>query len=748
MIINKNIKSFLLLNSSSIKEALRVIEENHNGFVIVVDEYGLVDGIMTDGDYRRWSINQTQLDLSQSVKSIVKKDFDYAFENDSTSLIKSRLSNKRRFLPILDKRKRIVSIAEYKPNQIQISNTLIDDSSRCFVIAEIGLNHNGSLNRAFKMIKLAAEAGADCVKFQMRCMSSLYLNKGDKDDIKEDLGSQYVLDLLSKFQLTDDEMFKAFDYCKKCNVIPMCTPWDLESLKKLEKYGLEAYKVASADFTNHELLRELSKTGKTLICSTGMSSESEIIESINVLNKNSAKYILLQCNSTYPTPFKDVNLKYLKRLREIGNCFVGYSGHERGYHVVLASVVLGAKVVEKHFTLDKNMEGNDHKVSLLPDEFRNMVNMINDVEESLGTSKARVPTQGELMNRNTLAKSIVAKYQIKIGEEISNDMLAIKSPGKGLQPNKIDQLIGKKANRNFKIGDFFYESDLSESVKLKKKFNFKRPWGNAVRFHDYKTLNIESNADFMEFHLSYKDLEFEIDSNFNEVFDMDFTVHSPDTFEGDFLLDLSNENKKHRDRSILELQRVINLTLKLKKYFKKSVKPLIIVSLGGFSTDKLISEKDRDHRYDLMSESLKKLNSNGVEIIGQTLPPYPWYFGGQLFLNLFVTADDTIKFCKKNNLRLCFDISHSVLTCNQFKLSFVDFVKKAGPYTAHLHIADALGVDGEGLQINDGSIDFKHLSELLEKHCPEASFIPEIWQGHKNNGEGFWIALSRLEKYF
>ena len=201
MIINKNIKSFLLLNSSSIKEALRVIEENHNGFVIVVDEYGLVDGIMTDGDYRRWSINQTQLDLSQSVKSIVKKDFDYAFENDSTSLIKSRLSNKRRFLPILDKRKRIVSIAEYKPNQIQISNTLIDDSSRCFVIAEIGLNHNGSLNRAFKMIKLAAEAGADCVKFQMRCMSSLYLNKGDKDDIKEDLGSQYVLDYYLNFNL-------------------------------------------------------------------------------------------------------------------------------------------------------------------------------------------------------------------------------------------------------------------------------------------------------------------------------------------------------------------------------------------------------------------------------------------------------------------------------------------------------------------------------------------------------------------
>lgn len=748
MIINKNIKNFLINNDSSLKEALKIIEKNHNGFGICIDNDGVVEGILTDGDFRRWSINQINLDLNVSIKKIIKKDFDFVYEKDSQAQIKSRLSNQRRFLPILDDRKRIIAIAEYKPNQIQIGNKIIDDNSKCFIIAEIGLNHNGSLKRAYEMIRLAVDAGADCVKFQMRSMSSLYINKGDKDDIKEDLGSQYVLDLLSKFQLTDEEMYKAFDYCKECGVIPMCTPWDLDSLQKLEKYGLEAYKVASADFTNHELLKELSTTGKTLICSTGMSSESEIIESVNLLEKYSAKYILLQCNSTYPTPFKDVNLKYLKRLKKIGNCFVGYSGHERGYHVVLASVVLGAKVVEKHFTLDKTMEGNDHKVSLLPDEFNKMVKSIRDVEEALGTDKARIPTQGELMNRNTLAKSLVAKKEIKIGNKITKEMIEVKSPGKGLQPNRIDELIGKKANRNFEIGEFFYESDLHESRILKKKFDFKRPWGNAVRFHDYKKLNSESNADFMEFHLSYKDLEFDIESNFDESFDMDFTVHSPDTFEGDFLLDLSNTDKEHRERSIYELQRVVDMTIRLKKYFKKSKKPLIIASLGGFSTNKLISEEERDIRYKLMSQSLKKINSQGVEIIGQTLPPYPWYFGGQLFLNLFVTVDDTIKFCKENNLRLCFDISHSVLTCNEFNLSFTDYVKKAGPYTAHLHIADASGVDGEGLQINEGNIDFKHLSSMLNKYCPKASFIPEIWQGHKNNGEGFWVALNRLEKYF
>ncbi|MBT7624616.1 MAG: CBS domain-containing protein, partial [Flavobacteriaceae bacterium] len=636
MIINRNIKSLLIFGFSTIKEALEILDNNHHGYVIVIEESGVVEGIMTDGDFRRWSLKQSDINLNDSVQKVLKKDFDFVYETENDKSIESKLSDERRFIPILDIKKRIVGIAELRKYNIEISNKYINENSECFVIAEIGLNHNGSIDRAIKMIKLAAEAGADCVKFQMRNMSSLYLNKGNADDIKEDLGSQYVLDLLSKFQLSDRDMIKAFDYCKKCNVIPMCTPWDIESLKTLEKYGMESYKVASADFTNHELLLELAKTGKTLICSTGMCTESEILESIKVLKSNSAKYILLQCNSTYPTPYKDVNLKYLKRLKKLGNCFVGYSGHERGYHIVLASVVLGAKVIEKHFTLDKNMEGNDHKVSLLPEEFSDMVVKIRDIEQSLGTSKARIPTQGELMNRNTLSKSLVANKQIKIGEIIKEEMIIIKAPGKGLQPNKKNELIGKKANRKFNIGDFFYMSDLTNNIIKRKNYNFRRPWGNAVRFHDYIDLNKGTNPDFMEFHLSYKDLDYDIDKNFPKIYEMDFTVHSPDTFKGDFLMDLSNENLDHRKRSIKELQKVIDITIKLKKYFNKSNTPLIITSLGGFSTDKLINNDERKKRYDLMSKSLKELNSDGVEIIGQTLPPYPWYFGGQLFLNLFV----------------------------------------------------------------------------------------------------------------
>ncbi len=749
MKIVKTLKNKIVNRDATVKQALKIIESNHQGYAIIVDQNGFVEGVLTDGDFRRWSLTQSIIDLDTAVGSICHKQFLALTYDSPIETIRNRLSNERRFVPLVDGHNRLVAIAEQKQEIIWLSDFAVTTNSKTFIIAEIGLNHNGSIETALKMIDLAAAAGVDSVKFQMRCLSDLYLNGGNANDIAEDLGSQYVLDLLNKYQLSNEEMYAAFDHCKKVGVIPICTPWDSTSLGLLEAYGMDAYKVASADFTNHDFLIELSKTGKTLICSTGMCSEQEIVDSINVLNNHSANFVLLHCNSTYPTPYKDVNLNYIKKLKEISNTFIGYSGHERGHHIPLAAVSMGAKVIEKHFTLDKGLEGNDHKVSLLPAELSEMVRQIRELEVAMGSGDSRIPTQGELMNRNTLAKSLIAARDILQGEKFTDDMFMIKAPGKGLQPNVKKALLGTFAKRSFSTGSYFFESDLPNAiVSDRKQFKFNRPFGVPVRFHDYKALSVDSNVDFLEFHLSYKDLTFDIDKNFSEIFDLDFIVHCPDTFEGDFLLDLSSLSEQHRKRSIYELQRTIDLTKNLKKYFNKATTPLIVVSLGGVSEHGPISNEERQQRYELMSQSLKALDTRDIEIIGQTLPPYPWYFGGQLYLNLFVFPDDTVEFCKKNNMRVCFDISHSMLTCNQFNLSFSNFVEAIAQHTAHIHIADASGVDGEGLQIGEGQVDFKHLAERLDILCPSASFIPEIWQGHKDNGSGFWTALSRLESLF
>jgi N-acetylneuraminate synthase len=348
-----------------------------------------------------------------------------------------------------------------------------------------------------------------------------------------------------------------------------------------------AYKVASADLTNPDLIEAICKTGKPLICSTGMSSESEIAEAVKLLKRHGSHYVLLHCNSTYPAPFKDINLNYIARLKELGGgCLVGYSGHERGYAVAIAAVAMGARVIEKHLTLDRGMEGNDHRVSLLPTELSEMIRSIREVESALGAGGARKATQGEMMNREVLGKSLLATKPVKEGEIITADHLAVFSPGKGLAPYRKYELIGRPSKRDMSEGDFFFPSDVTDNTIKVRNYRFDRPFGVPVRYHDVATMLPMSNFDLLEFHLSYKDMELDpadfLDPN---GYDLDFVVHSPELFAGEHLLDLCSEIPDYRARSMRELQRVIEITRNLKRFFRKSVRPLIVINAGGFTLD-------------------------------------------------------------------------------------------------------------------------------------------------------------------
>lgn len=750
MIIDRALKPHIIFAEDSILNALKKIEKNKGRIIFCVSEYGQLEGLLTNGDIIRWLTEQKEnVDLDQAVTNIANQNYLYAFQDDPPEKIESHLE-KVLYVPIIDRQKRLVAIARRrKLNEgINIGNFIINETSPTFVVAEIGINHNGSLDLAKTLVDKAVAAGADCAKFQMRNLKTLYQNAGKANDTKENLGTQYTLDLLSRFQLTKQEMFSIFDYCLEKGILPLCTPWDEESLEDLESYGMSAYKVASADLTNHELLSALAKTNKPLICSTGMSTEQEIQESVKLLRHLGAQYILLQCNSTYPAPFKDINLKYMDRLKTIGECPVGYSGHERGINVAIAAVARGAKVIEKHFTLDRAMEGNDHKVSLLPHEFQTMVEGIRQVEESLGTDSDRLLTQGEMMNRVNLAKSLVINCDLAVGETITADMIEVKSPGRGLQPNRREDLIGKTAKRPLQAGDFFYPSDLETEKVQPRNYHFQRPWGIPVRYHDFKEILSKTNPDFLEFHLSYKDMEETIEDHLEGEYDLDLVVHSPELFAGDHTLDLCSQDEGYRQYSIQQLQRVIEITRKLKPYFKKATCPYIVTNVGGFTFDSHLHYSDRQKLYELLQMSLSGLDTTGVEIIPQTMPPFPWHFGGQRYHNLFVDPKEIAEFCQNNQLRICLDISHSKLACNHYKWSLQQFVETVGDYTAHLHLADAEGKDGEGLQIGEGEIDFPSLGKTLAKVAPKAVFIPEIWQGHENDGEGFWLALQRLEGLF
>mgnify|MGYP001478367424 CR=1 FL=1 len=617
--------------------------------------------------------------------------------------------------------------------------------SSVFVIAEIGNNHNGCIKRALKLIDAAIESGADCVKFQMRDMASVYRKKSLQKH-GEDLGTEYVLDLLERFQLSTDEHKEVADYCASKNILYMCTPWDVSSVDILEKFKVPAYKVASADLTNLPLIDYLLSTKKPLILSTGMSSEIEIQVTVDFLNKRQADYILLHCNSTYPAPFRDINLNWIKRLQEI-HPLVGYSGHERGTAVTLAAVGLGALVVERHFTFDRNLEGPDHAASLEPAEFESLVRGIREIEDALGDGLERIVSQGEMINRENLAKSLVARSNLAKGTLIESHHLKVMSPGQGLSAQSYHQLVGRKLSRDMKEEDYFYPSDLQDGRVEPNKYSFKRPWGIPVRYHDFTEYESKIQPDIFEFHLSYSDLDLNIDEYLSGPYNCGFVVHAPELFSGSRLMDLASPDSVYREFSIAETQRVINITRALKKNFPSTDRPMIVANVGGFTMDKLLPNSELPSYYERFSESLSCLDMDGVELIPQTMAPFPWHFGGQRYQNIFVHAEEIVYWCKKLNLRMCFDISHSRLMCNHFGLDFYEFSEKIAPITGHLHLGDALGVNGEGLQIGEGDIDFARLLAILDQGCPDASFIPEIWQGHKNGGEGFWIALKKIEAY-
>lgn len=618
------------------------------------------------------------------------------------------------------------------------------DVKNTYIIAEVGNNHNGDMSLMYQLIDAAKDAGVNCVKFQMRDLKSLYREQ-TLDNRGDDLGAEYILDLLRKFDMTIDQHAEVKKYVEKIGLDYLCTPWDIRSLENLIDLNVKQLKLASADFQNIFLIDQIIKTKIPFILSTGMNTESDIDKVINYIKKSECQeYGILHCNSTYPAPFEDLNLNFLKSLKKKHENF-GYSGHERGIYPSLAAVGLGAKIIERHITLDRNMEGPDHAASLEPHDFKELVYATRIIEKSLGVKKKLV-SQGELINRENLGKSLVAKKDIKSNTLIQKDHIDIKSPGLGLSPFSYKELIGKKIKRDVNKDDYFLQQDLEDKTIVLDDLKMNRPWGIPVRYHDFELLYEKfEKLEFVEFHLSYADLNRRIADFFTDKHDIGFTVHAPELFEESSLLDLCSSSKKYRRFSVDCMKRVIEVTRELKNYFPKENIPKIITNIGGYSMDAPLKE-GFDTLYANFTESINELDTEGVEILPQTNAPFPWHFGGQRYQNLMLDSISIKRICEENNLRICLDVSHSALFCNHTNLDILEFIQDVGEYVAHLHISDSKGTNGEGLQVGDGSLNFSKIFNSLDIYCPQVSFIPEIWQGHKNNGSGFKFALNKFNE--
>ena len=319
-----------------------------------------------------------------------------------------------------------------------------------YIIAEAGVNHNGSFALACKLVDAAKNSGADCIKFQTFKAKNLVSKYAEKADYqKKTTGDSSQQEMLKKLELSYDEFLQLKEYCKEMGITFLSTPFDFESIDFLNSIDMEFWKVPSGEVTNLPYLVALAKTHKPVVMSTGMCEMKEIEDAVAVLKQYGTTNItLLHCNTEYPTPFEDVNLKAMQTMRDAFHLEVGYSDHTKGIEVPIAAVALGATVIEKHFTLDRNMEGPDHKASLEPQELAEMVCCIRNIEKALGTGD-KTPTPSEKKNIVVARKSIVAKSKIKAGDTLTEDNVTVKRPGTGISPMKWFEVLGTKAVKDF-----------------------------------------------------------------------------------------------------------------------------------------------------------------------------------------------------------------------------------------------------------------------------------------------------------
>ena len=323
-----------------------------------------------------------------------------------------------------------------------------------FIIAEAGVNHNGSIDTAKKLIDVASQSGADAVKFQTFKTENLVSKNAQKADYQKNTtdANESQFDMIKKLELDIDTHHELIQYCETKNIMFLSTPFDLNSIDLLNDLGLKIFKIPSGEITNLPYLRKIGSLNKKVILSTGMSTIGEIEDALNILTQSGTKkenITVLHANTMYPTPMKDVNLKAMVTIGNTFDITYGYSDHTLGIEVDIAAVTLGASCIEKHFTLDKTMEGPDHKASLEPEELQSMVKAIRNIETALGSS-IKTPSKSEIPNIPIARKSIVANHNILKGEVLSEEMLAIKRPGSGISPMRWDEIVGTIAKKNYK----------------------------------------------------------------------------------------------------------------------------------------------------------------------------------------------------------------------------------------------------------------------------------------------------------
>ena len=637
-------------------------------------------------------------------------------------------------------------------------------------ISEIGINHDGSFDTAKKLIQQSKEIECDFVKFQVRDIKEVYHPNFLKNPSNSENANQYIYNEIKRSYLDKSKYIQLFKFAKKLDIKIMVTPFDLKSLTLCKRKEVHAIKIGSPDFNNIQLIISAFKLKKPLFLSTGMATDSEI----NTMKKNLKKFniynvpiTIFHCVSSYPPNEHEMNLKYIKNLmKKFPDYKIGYSGHERGYLPSLISIFFGAKVIERHITLNNKLKGPDHNSSLIKKEFKKLIsnskkinkklnnNNINlkkflkefnlsGVKNSIGKYVKTLSLNADF-NKKILGKSAIYKKNFNKNKIIKVEDLRFVSPGKGLSGLEFYELK-KKLTKNVFKNNYLSRSDFEK--KENKKFDrgkikiINKKWGLIGRLGDFEQF-IDEKADLIEIHLTWREL---INPKIiYENYNTELIIHAPEYFN-DKLIDFTSDDKNILNNSFEMIENLNNLVEKIKNNFVYDYQkgPKVVLHPGGHS-EKSIHSVSKINQYRNLLKNLKNIKSKNYNLLLENMPPYPWYYGGKFYQHIFTDTKEIKKFCKEANINVCYDTSHAKLASNMLKKNFKNFTKDILQNIEYLHVSDAAKMHQEGLQIGEGEIDFKMFFQLVKNL--NVNFVPEIWNGHLDNGQGFKTAMHNIQK--
>tara|TARA_Y100000589_G_scaffold130187_1_gene123870 strand:+ start:447 stop:2273 length:1827 start_codon:yes stop_codon:yes gene_type:complete len=594
------------------------------------------------------------------------------------------------------------------------------------LIAEIGINHDGEIKKAIELIKYSHKSGANAIKFQYRNLKRCY-----SDSLREEIGDQMIKSEIIRNFLNPDQIIQLLKFAKKLDLKVGISFFNHEDINDFNNIlDFDFFKVPSVELLNFKLIYKLLSFNKEVLISTGCSTENEIIKCIEKI-ENYDNWKMLHCISNYPLNLHNSKLGYIKRLKKLTQRIVGYSSHDENWENCLIAATLGAEIIERHITINKSLFGLDHTTSSNPTEFALLSKYLKSFPMILKGDSPRILNQGELLNKQNLGRSIYAKRDILKGSIIKEENIEELNPQTGITFLEFTKYKNKIVQRDILKGEVIEKSHFDSFCKLPKVLKMqanKNKFSLPVRLHDFDKINNQFELENYEFHFSFKEiLEEELNAR-NFPSNKQYSIHLPDYIDSSTIIDPFSQNEfiKHKSEEIIN--KAIVFANNLQEKTSKAV-PII----GSFS----MCNSEKEIFYSDYKKLIEKYEKMSCQLLPQWLPPIAWYFGGSVALDVFNSKED-LKWLKIFSINICLDICHFGM-CIAGNFVSKDNFEELFELTNHIHLADSIGIDGEGIQIGKGDPINKY---FLKRSLASAhTKVLEVWQGHLNSYRGFHEAI-------